>query len=152
MGPATHGKGGSIRARLIGLSSALVLVVLAAAALMPVDSGSREELFEIPPGTWARRMAGDQVDVLPRTIYLTLGVKDVLLLRNRDTVPQMFGPVLIMPGQDFRLPFATAASTQFDCTAHSTGQMSVLVDPEPALGWSRLAWRARSVIRQILPA
>ncbi|MFD2366710.1 hypothetical protein [Pseudoduganella sp. GCM10020061] len=119
---------------------------------MPVQVDTREELFEIPEGTWARRMAGDKVDILPSTIRLTLGVNDVLRLRNRDTVPQMFGPVLIMPGQDFKLPFEVAAETQFDCTAHSTGQMLVIVDPEPTPGWPRLSWRARSALRSLLPA
>jgi hypothetical protein len=37
---------------------------------------------------------------------LTIGVKDVLVLQNQDDVPQLFGPVLIMPGQSLRLPFA----------------------------------------------
>ena len=81
-----------------------------------------------------------------------MGVNDILLLRNRDSVPQMFGPVLIMPGQDFRLPFEQAAENQFDCTAHSTGQMMVIVDPEPTPGWPRLVWRAKSAIRTIVPA
>jgi hypothetical protein len=67
-------------------------------------------------------MAGDKVEILPSTIRLTLGVRDVLLLRNNDTVPQVFGPVLIMPGQDFRLPFETVSSNQFACTAHASGQ------------------------------
>ena len=132
--------------------SSFVMGVVAVMACWPVHVGSKEELFEIPEGTWTRRMAGDKVDILPRTIYLTLGVNDVLLLRNRDKVPQMFGPVLIMPGQDFRLPFEQAAHNQFDCTAHSTGQMTVIVDPEPTPGWPRLAWRAKSIYRFIVPA
>lgn len=133
---------------IIAIATGALLI----AALWPIHTDSREELFEIPEGTWARRMAGDKVDILPRTIYLTLGVNDVLLLRNRDKVPQMFGPVLIMPGQDFRLPFEQVAHNQFDCTAHSTGQMTVIVDPEPTPGWQRLVWRATSVYRSIVPA
>ena len=83
---------------------------------------SRDELFEIPPGTWARRMAGDKVEILPDTIRLTLGINDVLLLRNLDDVPQIFGPALIMPGQSFRLPFEVASTYSFACTAHANGQ------------------------------
>ena len=59
----------------------------------------------IPKGTWARRMAGENLEVLPSEIHLTIGVKDVLVLQNQDDVPQLFGPVLIMPGQSFQLPF-----------------------------------------------
>ena len=61
-----------------------VLGALAWAAFTPVQSSSREALFEIPDGTWARRMSGDTVAILPSEIRLTLGVRDVLLLRNLD--------------------------------------------------------------------
>ena len=92
--------------------------MLAWAALAPVQFASRDEVFEIPKGTWARRMSGDKVEILPSQIRLTLGVHDVLLLRNLDDVPQVFGPTLMMPGQSFRLPFEVASSYQFACTAH----------------------------------
>lgn len=123
---------------LIGLLGAL-----AWAALAPLDSDSRDELFEIPNGTYARRMAGDRVEILPDTIRLTLGANDTLLLKNLDDVPQVFGPVLIMPGQSFRLPFEKASTYSFACTAHASGQMSVIVDPSPAVGWETLQWRLR---------
>jgi hypothetical protein len=115
------------------------------AALSPIESASRDELFEIPKGTWARRMAGDAVEILPSEIRLTLGVRDVLLLRNLDEVPQVFGPALLMPGQSFRLPFAVASSYQFACTAHASGQMTVVVEPEPVSPWARLRWRVAAL-------
>jgi plastocyanin len=139
----------SRRTRLFAWS-ALPLVaaasVLAWAAFSPVASDDRDEVFEIPKGTWARRMAGDKVEILPSEVRLTLGVKDVLVLKNHDDVPQIFGPTLMMPGQSFRLPFATASSYTFACTAHASGQMTVTVDPVPAAGWERLAWRTRSLM------
>jgi hypothetical protein len=127
----------------------LLLALLAWGALAPVGRSSREELFEIPKGTWARRMAGDKVEILPSEVRLTVGVKDVLLLRNSDTVPQIFGPVLIMPGQDFRLPFETPSENQFACTAHASGQMTVLVVPHPDPGWERLRWRVQGLLHYI---
>jgi hypothetical protein len=127
----------------------LLLALLAWGALAPVGRGSREELFEIPKGTWARRMAGDKVEILPSEVRLTVGVKDVLLLRNSDSVPQIFGPVLIMPGQDFRLPFETPSENQFACTAHASGQMTVLVVPHPDPGWERLRWRVQGLLHYI---
>jgi hypothetical protein len=124
------------------LVAAAGLLAAGWAALAPIESASREEPFEIPKGTWARRMAGDPVEILPSEIRLTLGVRDVLLLRNLDDVPQVFGPTLMMPGQSFRLPFAVASSYRFACTAHASGQMTVLVEPEPVSPWARLRWRA----------
>src|SRR5689334_4773245 len=119
------------------------LAALAWAGFAPIELPSREALFEIPHGTYARRMAGDRVDILPSTITLTLGVDDVLLLRNLDEVPQQFGPTIMMPGQSFRLPFETASENRFDCTAHSSGQMVVIVEPRPVWPWQKIRWRAR---------
>lgn len=129
---------------LIPIACALVLAVPAWAAFAPLDGVAREALFEIPHGTWARRMGGDPVEILPATIRLTLGLQDRLELRNLDEVPQMFGPTLMMPGQSFRLPFAKAGTYDFACTAHASGQMRIIVDRYPATPWARLAWRARN--------
>ena len=121
------------------------LGVIAWAALTPIPSASRDEVFEIPQGTWARRMAGDQIEILPAEIRLTLGLRDVLVLKNLDDVPQIFGPTLMMPGQSFRLPFALASSYQFACTAHASGQMTIIVEPFPSTPWARLLWRVREL-------
>jgi hypothetical protein len=121
-----------------------VLGLLGWAGFAPIELPSREKLFEIPKGTYARRAAGNLVDILPSKITLTLGVDDVLLLRNLDDVPQVFGPTIMMPGQSFRLPFEVASENQFACTAHTSGQMTVLVEPEPVWPWQKIQWRARN--------
>jgi hypothetical protein len=133
----------TLRASMWIIPGALALSLAAWAAFAPIGAGAREEIFEIPKGTFARRMAGDAVEILPDTIRLTLDINDVLLLRNLDDVPQLFGPTLMMPGQSFRLPFARASTYYFDCTAHTSGQMRIIVDPFPANPWARLSWRAR---------
>ena len=127
--------------KLLPLALVAPLTWIGWAAFAPLQLASRDELFEIPPGTYARRMAGHKVEILPDRIDLTLGLNDVLLLRNRDEVPQQFGPVLIMPGQSFRLPFEVASTYSFACSAHASGQMSVVVAPTPERGWPALQWR-----------
>lgn len=127
----------------------LIAGVLAAVAFVPVQYNSPEEVFEIPSGTWASRMAGEKIEILPQAVYLALGVRNVLVLRNLDTVPQMFGPTLIMPEQSFSLPFDLASEYEFACTAHLNGQMKVIVDPEPTPGWQRLVWRLTQLVRYI---
>jgi hypothetical protein len=116
-------------------------VIIGWAALAPIHVASHEQLFAIPHGVFARRMAGDKVEILPHTIRLMLGVNDVLVIRNGDEVPHVFGPTIIMPGQSFSLPFEQAATYSFVCTAHANGQLSIIVDPTPAPGWERLRWR-----------
>lgn len=125
------------------MPSLVVLAALGWAGFAPLAVPSREELFEIPKGTYARRMAGDKVEILPSQIRLTLGLNDVLLLRNLDDVPQQFGPTIMMPGQSFRLPFEKASRYDFACSAHASGQMTVLVEPEPVMPWAKARWRMR---------
>ena len=129
--------------RLWIVPSIAVLAALGWAGFAPLHVASHDELFEIPKGTYARRMAGDKVEILPSHIRLTVGLNDVLLLRNLDEVPQVFGPTIMMPGQSFRLPFEKASSYQFACTAHASGQMTIVVEPEPVMPWSRIHWRVR---------
>jgi hypothetical protein len=129
------------------LLSVAVIGVLLSTALAPLNFASREAFYEIPNGTWARRMAGDPINILPDTIYLTLGAQDILVLKNQDDVPQIFGPTLIMPGQSFKLPFELASEYLFVCSAHASGQMTVIVDPLPVSGWTRLQWRIKSLWR-----
>jgi hypothetical protein len=131
------------------LAPGLVLAVLLYGAFAPLRSASRDQLFEIPKGTYERRMKGEQLAILPSEVRLTLGVRDVLLLRNRDRVPQVFGPVLVMPGQDFRLPFEQAGDYPFACTAHASGQMMVRVVPMPDPGLDRLRWRWHWLVHAI---
>jgi hypothetical protein len=127
----------------------LTLLVLAAASVaalavvgfIPIQSASRDKIFAIPKGTWARRMSGDKVEILPDHIRLTLGIRDILVLRNQDDVPQIFGPTLMMPGQSFRLPFERAAEYTFACTAHASGQMTIVVEANPNTPWARIRWR-----------
>ena len=115
--------------------------------MAPVDAEMNEQVFEIPEGTWARRMAGDPVEILPDEIRMTLGVRDVLVLKNLDNVPQMFGPTLLMPEQSFRLPFDMASEYQFACTAHASGQMTIIVEPFPETPWARLRWRVLELMK-----
>lgn len=132
------------QARLHLIATALALLVLGGlgwAALAPVRAGPHEAVYEIPPGTSARRLAGEEVAIFPQTIRLTLGQRDVLVLRNADAAPHVFGPALILPGQSFRLPFAQASTYSFECTAHPNGGLSVIVEDGPAAGWERLRWR-----------
>ncbi len=138
---------------LVAMGGAGALAALGWLGFAPIDRGqakpARVQLFEMPQGTGARRMSGDKVGILPDEIRLTLGIRDILVLRNRDDVPQIFGPTLMMPGQSFRLPFAQASEYQFACTAHASGQMTVIVEPYPATPWARMHWRVRELIREL---
>ena len=134
----------SLRRGLIACLAALAACCLWAASAPP-RVATHDQLFEIPGGTWARRMAGEKIEILPARIDLTIGLNDELVMKNADAVPHIFGAVLIMPGQEFRLPFRKASEYQFACTAHASGQMTIGVAPYPDPGWERLAWHWRAL-------
>ena len=136
-----------MRRRLLPVVAGVILVPVVLASLWPVTFDSREELFDIPKGTFARHMAGDHHDLLPSTIYLVVGIHNVLALRNSDDVPQFFGPTLLMPGQSLRIPFTRPSENSFSCTAHASGQLLVLVEATPVWPWERLGWRVRRMVR-----
>ncbi len=138
--------------RLAVIVAGLFLTPVLIASLWPVTFDSREELFEIPKGTFARHMAGDHHDLLPSEIDLVVGIHNVLTLKNSDDVPQTFGPTLLMPGQSLRIPFTRASENNFNCTAHANGQLLVLVEDTPTWPWERLSWRLRRLLRSLSPS
>lgn len=134
---------------VVGAILTPVFLAILWAMLWPVTFDSPEQIFEIPKGTWARRMAGEKREILPSEIYLLVGIRNVLTLKNSDDVPQTFGPTLLMPGQTLRIPFTTASENSFACTAHSNGQLLVLVEDNPTWPWQRLTWRVRTFLRSL---
>jgi hypothetical protein len=89
---------------------------------------------------------------VPAEILLTQGVRDVLLLRNRDLAPHVFGQVLVLPGRVVRLPFEQAGDFPFACDAAPGSRVMVRVLPQPDPGWARLRWRLgalRDAIRDL---
>jgi hypothetical protein len=111
---------------------AAMLVVLAWAALAPLRYPTREHSLDFAPGGRA----------VPASIRLTLGVRDVLLLQNRDAAPHVFGQVRVLPGHLLRLPFEQAGDFVFACDAAPDQAVTVRVAEHPAPGWARLRWRA----------
>jgi len=110
--------------------AALALAVLAWAALAPLRYPTRELGLD-----FARAAE------VPATVRLTLGVRDVLLLRNRDRAPHVFGQVLVLPGREIRLPFEQAGDYPFACDAAPAARVLVRVLAQPDPGWARLRWR-----------
>lgn len=137
------------RRRLLAILAGVILAPIIFAAMWPVTFDSREELFEIPKGTWARRMAGEKREILPSEIRLVVGTHNVLMLKNSDDVPQIFGPTLLMPGQSLRIPFTRPSENYFACTAHASGQLLVSVEATPTWPWERLSWRVRRMLRSL---
>jgi hypothetical protein len=126
------------------LGSALVALLVAGgtyAALAPLPSPPHDLTYVVPPGTAARLASGAELNVLPSTIHLTVGVRDVLVLRNEDDAMHQVGPILLGPRQTYRIPFRIPGRFQYACSLHIRGQLDIVVDPAPPVGWARLLWR-----------
>jgi hypothetical protein len=122
----------------------IVLALLLWAALWPLRYPTRERIVEFPHGAAILKGRGVTGQV-PARIQLTLGVRDVLLLRNRDAAAHVFGQVLVLPGREFRLPFEQAGEFGFACDAAHGNMVLVLVGAHPDPGWERLGWRLRAL-------
>ena len=123
--------------------AAASLALLLWASLSPLRYPSREKLIEL---------GGAQA--VPSAIRLTLGVQDVLLLRNHSTTPQVFGQLRVLPGHVIRLPFEFVAALEFACSAHPRGRVRVRVVAPPDPGVARLRWRVEGMVDALryLPA
>jgi len=128
--------------------AAAMLLALLWGALAPLRYPSHERLFEIPPQA-LEPAAGARRVPLPRSLQLTLGVQDVLLLRNRDRVGHVFGPLQLRPGQEFRLPFEQPGDYRYACPAVTGGELLVRVVPLPDPGWDRLRWRLGALVDRL---
>lgn len=125
------------------------LVVLAWAALAPIGAHERALALEIAKGAPAGSGALGSTGALPPTLRLTLGVRDVLHVKNHDTTPHYLGAMLIRPGKELRLPFEQTGIVEFTSSAHVGGKLTVLVEPWPDPGTARLRWRWREWVRDI---
>jgi hypothetical protein len=122
----------------------LGLVTLLWAALAPLRAPSREVALDIPAGTHLRAAA--RGPMLPEVIRLTLGVQDVLLVRNHDSVAQILGAVTVAPRREFRLPFEEVGEHEYASSAHAQGRVIVRVAASPEPGWERVRWRWRVLV------
>jgi hypothetical protein len=128
---------------------ALLVAALGAAAwasLAPFPSESRTLTFVIAPGTADRLKAGDPFKGLPSPIHLTIGIRDILVLTNDDTVAHQLGPIILGPRQVYRIPFRRPGRLQYACSLHATGVLTIVIAPEPATGLPRLRWRLGTLL------
>ena len=107
--------------------------------LAPIKGGSHQLLLAFPPGVTVSGMA------VPGEIRLTRGVQDVLLIRNSDRVPIVFGPLKVGPGRDVRLPFGEEGVFDYVCPPVLGKVVRVRVVAAPGPGWGRIVWRLGSL-------
>ena len=137
------GGGRALRWRPAAAAAILLAGAAAWGAYGPLPAASREVVLALPKAPPGGHPPGHEA--VHGTLRLTLGVRDVLVIRNEDDAEQPFGPVLLAPGQTYRLPFRRAGEFLFACSAAQQGHVKVLVEPAPGPGLARLRWRLARV-------
>lgn len=118
--PAAEGRW---RLLVAGGVALVALVVLALVAL----PGLRAETIavEVVPGTAERLAAGEELDLLPRTLEVAVG--DRLEIINLDAVTHEVGPYTVAAGQTLRQTFTTVGTLEGACTLHASGAITIVV-------------------------
>lgn len=93
-------------------------------------SAERHLVFTVPPGSVARLAAGEQLEILPQTIELSLRGKDTLVIRNDDVQPIQVGPFKIDPGQQFEQRYYNPGTYELICTLHQSQRLRIVVSRE----------------------
>jgi len=121
---------------ILGGLAVLGLAVAGWAALAPLPELPKERVIVIPKG------ANSQTpQPFPSKILLTLGLQDVLVLKNEDDRPQLIGGIEVGAGQTLSIPFSRVQDFQLSCSAHPSGQLKISVSAKPGPGFGRLWWR-----------
>lgn len=81
--------------------------------------------FTVPAGTGVRIDAGETVDVLPAQLDVRIG--DHITIDNQDTRDHVIGPFYVAANDTLDYTFVSAGSFSGACTAHSSGQILVVV-------------------------
>jgi len=121
---------------LLAALAALGVVAAGWAALAPLPALPKERVIVIPKGASAL-----SPQPFPSDIHLTLGLQDVLVLRNEDGRPQLVGGIEVGAGQSLSIPFYRVQDFQLACSAHPSGQLRISVAAKPDPGLGRLWWR-----------
>lgn len=109
---------------LVAAGAGLVAVAVLMLVVLP---GLRSEtiVVEVAPGTAERLAEGEEVDLLPRTLEVSVG--DRLEITNRDDVVHEVGPYTVAAGQTLRQTFTTVGTLEGACTLHPSGAITIVV-------------------------
>jgi plastocyanin len=113
-------RGTLLLAALVATPAVLLVIVVLVSTL-------RSELIvvEVPAGTAERIEAGEPVELLPRTLEVSVG--DTLEIRNLDDASHEVGPYFVAAGQTVRQTFTAPGTIQGMCTLHPSGEITIVV-------------------------
>ncbi|WP_419909544.1 hypothetical protein [Candidatus Poriferisodalis sp.] len=126
-GPSRRDRGWpNQRTLLLYLVGGLLIAAIPVVVARFVDQPAGDTYtIDIPPGTAAAIAAGEDVEVIPDELGLTL--RDVLIIVNRDSVAHTIGPFEIGPGEQSEHSFNEVAAISAYCSLHPSGSISISI-------------------------
>jgi hypothetical protein len=100
-------------------------------ARIPVDDPAREYRIIIPEGTSSQIALGNDPGIIPLTINLTIGERDVLVLENHDNSDFLVGGVWVAPYETVRKQFYEEQTFVGLCTVTVGRDLVEIVVVEP---------------------
>jgi hypothetical protein len=88
---------------------------------------ARQLVIVIPDGTAERIAAGETDSTPPHRIEMVVGVQDVLVIRNEDTVWHQVGPYRIAPGRTLTQRFSQPGVIRQACTITPGQQVEIVI-------------------------
>ena len=127
VGPSRRDRGWpNQRTLLLYLVGGLLIATIPVVVAQFVDQPPGDTYtIDIPPGTAAAIAAGNDVDVVPDELDLTL--RDVLIIVSRDSVAHTIGPFEIGPGEQSEHSFNEVAAISAYCSLHPSGSISISI-------------------------
>jgi hypothetical protein len=83
------------------------------------------QTYTIEPGTGDRLDAGEQVELMPTEVRLSVG--DTLVIRNDDTRDFMVGPYQVRAGEIIEQTFHRPQVLIGECSLSGTGEIRIVV-------------------------
>jgi len=107
----------------------LIIIYIALAAYRGINlrADSRQYVIVITEGTAERIEAGVEESNIPHEIEMVLGVKDVLVIRNEDTVWHTVGPYGVAAGKTIVARFTHSGEITQTCSITPTGTVRIVI-------------------------
>lgn len=120
-----------MRPALIVAVVAAAVVAVAAVALgvtALTDEGvpdGEEVVIRVPPGTGERIDAGEDLELIPQRLELSVG--DTLVIVNDDDRTHVVGPYGVPAGQELRTRFTEPGTYYGACTLHVGDRVEIVI-------------------------
>lgn len=89
------------------------------------DATEFQHDFLIPLGTAGRIAAGEQIEIVPAELVVTVG--DALRIVNEDSTDHIVGVFFVAAGETLTQRFNSAAVLEGECSVHPSGAFTLRV-------------------------